>query len=130
MHQLLVELGIEYKQIHSCINDCILYRDKYKNMVELLVCKYKRYRTYAKGSIVPTKVLWNMLITSILQLMFCCKSLAQFQCIHAHFEEISMSSLFTYDCIRWMDKIGDVDVGSPMMLRESYPKVCICGNDE
>ena len=27
-HQLLVDFGIEYKQIHSCKNDFILYKDE------------------------------------------------------------------------------------------------------
>ena len=70
--QLLDELGIEYKQIHSCKNDCILYRDEYQNKVECLVCKENRYRTYVQGPTVPKKVLHHMPIIPRLQRMFRC----------------------------------------------------------
>ena len=80
---LLVELGIEYKQIHSCKNDYILYRDAYQNKVGFPICKEKRYRTDVQGPIVPTKVLCRMQIIPRLQWMFCCKSLAQLMDWHA-----------------------------------------------
>ena len=57
VRQVLDELGIEYKKIHSCINDCILYKDKYQNKVEFPVCKDKRYRIDVQGPTIPTKVL-------------------------------------------------------------------------
>lgn len=55
--QLLVKLGIEYKQIHACKNDRILYRDEYKDNEEFPVCNEKRYRIDVQGSTVPNKVL-------------------------------------------------------------------------
>ena len=72
-HQLLVHLGIEYNQIHACENDCILYRDNYKNHQE---CKHKRYRTDLQSATVPNKVLRHMPIIPRLQRMFRCNSLA------------------------------------------------------
>ena len=80
---MLVELGIEYKQIHSCKNDCILYKDKYQDKVECPVCKEKRYRTDLQGPTVPNKVLRHMPIIPRLQRMFRCKSLAQLMDWHA-----------------------------------------------
>lgn len=41
--QLLVKLGIEYKKIHGCKHDCILYINEYKDNEEFPVCKEKRY---------------------------------------------------------------------------------------
>ena len=82
-HQLLVEFGIEYNQIHSCKNDCILYKDEYQDKVECPICKEKRYRTYVQGPTVPNKVLRHMRIIPRLQRMFCCKSLAQLMDWHA-----------------------------------------------
>ena len=58
--QLLVELGVEYKQIHACQNDCILYRGEYQNKQECPVCKEKRYRTDVQSPTVPNKVLRHM----------------------------------------------------------------------
>ena len=65
--QLLVELGIEYKKIHSCKNDCILYKDEYQNNEECHVCKEKRYRTNVQGPTVPKKVLSHIPIIPRLQ---------------------------------------------------------------
>jgi hypothetical protein len=81
--QLLDELGIEYKQIHSGINEFILYRGEYQNKVECRVCKENRYRTYVQGPTVPKKVLRHMPIIPRLQRMFRCNSLAQFMDWHA-----------------------------------------------
>jgi len=75
--ELLVELGIEYKKIHSCKNDCILYIDEYQDIVECFVCKENRYRTYVQGPTVTKKVLRHMPIIPRIQRMFRCKSLSQ-----------------------------------------------------
>ena len=80
---MLVELGIEYKQIHSCKNDFILYKDEYQDKVECPVCKEKRYCTNVQGPTVPNKVLHHMPIIPRLQRMFRCKSLAQLMDWHA-----------------------------------------------
>ena len=71
--QLLVELGVEYNQIHACQNDCILNRGKYKNKQECHVCKEKRYHIYVQSPNVPNKVLHHMPIIPRIQQMFRCK---------------------------------------------------------
>ena len=81
--QLLVELGVEYKQIHACQNDCILYRGEYQNKQECLVWKEKRYRTDVQSPTIPNKVLRHMPIIPRIQRMFRCKSLAQLMDWHA-----------------------------------------------
>lgn len=68
--QWLVELGIEYKKIHLCKNDCILYKDEYQEKVELPICKEKRYHIDVQGPTVPKKVLRHMSIIPRLQRMF------------------------------------------------------------
>lgn len=75
--QWLVELGIEYKKIHLCKNDCILYRDEYQYKVECLEYKERRYCTDVQGPTVPKKVLCHIPIIPRLQQMFRCKSLSQ-----------------------------------------------------
>jgi hypothetical protein len=69
-HQLLDELGIEYKQIHSCKNDCILYRGEYQNKVECLICKENRYRIDVQGPTIRKNVLCHMPIIPRLLQMF------------------------------------------------------------
>jgi hypothetical protein len=66
-HQLLVDLGIEYKKIHSCKNSFILYRDQYQNKVEFPVCKEKIYRIDVHGPTLPKKVLPHIPIIPRLQ---------------------------------------------------------------
>lgn len=91
VRQFLFKLGIEYKQIHVCKNDFILYKDEYKDNEECPVCKEKRYRIDVQGSIVPNKVLQHMSIIPRLQRMFSCKSLAQLMDWHAN-NKIKMDS--------------------------------------
>ena len=65
--QLLVELGIEYNQMHSCKNDFIFYKYEHQDKVECHVCKEKRYRTNVQGPTFPNKVLCHMPIIPRLQ---------------------------------------------------------------
>ncbi|CAM8921324.1 unnamed protein product [Rhodiola kirilowii] len=37
--KVMCSMGIDYEKIHACPNDCILYRNSYKDMVECPVCK-------------------------------------------------------------------------------------------
>ncbi|CAM8926030.1 unnamed protein product [Rhodiola kirilowii] len=56
--------GIEYKKIHACPNDCILYRNAHKDLTECPVCKSSRYKSNkgrtntSKGT--AAKVLWYL----------------------------------------------------------------------
>lgn len=58
----LSTLGMKYEKIHSCVNDCILYRKQYEELDECPVCKESRWKKGKKPSNgvkgVPVKVLW------------------------------------------------------------------------
>ncbi|CAM8931981.1 unnamed protein product [Rhodiola kirilowii] len=62
--KVMCPMGIEYKKIHACPNDCILYRNAHKDLTECPLCKSSRYklnkgRTYtSRGT--PAKVLWYL----------------------------------------------------------------------
>ncbi|CAM8944243.1 unnamed protein product [Rhodiola kirilowii] len=62
--KVMCPMGIDYEKIHACSNDCILYRNSYKDMVECPVCKSPRYKLNketkngSKGT--PSKVLWYL----------------------------------------------------------------------
>ncbi|CAM8886855.1 unnamed protein product [Rhodiola kirilowii] len=62
--KVMWRMGINYEKIHACPNDCILYRNSYKDMVECPVCKSPRYKLNkepkngSKGN--PSKVLWYL----------------------------------------------------------------------
>ena len=50
-------LGMEYKKIHACPNDCILYRNELKNASSCPTCGTNNTRTKKKKG-VPAKVMW------------------------------------------------------------------------
>ena len=55
-------LGMEYEKLHACPNDCIMYRNEYKDMSSCPTCGMSRWKV-AKNSNkiesgVPAKVLW------------------------------------------------------------------------
>ena len=62
--KIMCPIGIGYKKIHACPNDCILYRNEYENLHECPKCGLSRYKS--RGNIhndpdkkwPPAKVLW------------------------------------------------------------------------
>ncbi|KAJ9544533.1 hypothetical protein OSB04_024240 [Centaurea solstitialis] len=67
-------MGSGYKKIHACINDCILYRNEYKDLSECPTCGKSRWKvdkkTGKKYENVPTKVLWYFPIIPRLKRLF------------------------------------------------------------
>ncbi|XP_073119933.1 uncharacterized protein [Henckelia pumila] len=58
----LCALGITYEKIHSCPNDCILYRKEYEDFNSCPTCGMSRWKVGQKDTIkegVPAKVLWH-----------------------------------------------------------------------
>ncbi|CAM8972691.1 unnamed protein product [Rhodiola kirilowii] len=57
-------MGLEYKKIHACPNDCILYRNAFSDFKECPVCKASRYKLNkepkGKSKGTPSKVLWYL----------------------------------------------------------------------
>ncbi|RVW63031.1 hypothetical protein CK203_062926 [Vitis vinifera] len=55
-------LGMEYQKIHACPNDCILYRNQYKDAIACPTCGKSRWKINNEGGKikkgVPAKVLW------------------------------------------------------------------------
>ena len=55
-------LGMEYQKIHACPNDCILYRNQYKDAIACPTCGESRWKINNEGGKikkgVPVKVLW------------------------------------------------------------------------
>jgi len=62
-------LGIEYRKIHACPNDCILYRKEFKGLHKCPRCGVSRYKVkddkdeYDMQKGPPAKVLWYLSIT-------------------------------------------------------------------
>ncbi|XP_062118376.1 uncharacterized protein LOC133831994 [Humulus lupulus] len=58
----LCTLGMDYKKIHACPNDCVLYRNNLENATECPTCKTSRWKRGKEGKEgkkgIPAKVLW------------------------------------------------------------------------
>jgi len=79
--KVVCPLGLEVHKIHACINDCILYRDEYKDLTECPVCTALRYKILRDdpGDVegeerprkkVPAKVMWYAPIIPRLKRLF------------------------------------------------------------
>lgn len=70
----LSDMGLQYQKIHACRNNCILYRNEYKDFNECPICGCSRWKKRSdSGKIkksVPVKVLWYMPIVPRFQRLF------------------------------------------------------------
>ena len=59
---LFSALRMEYQKIHACRNDCILYRNQYKDDIACPICGKSRWKINDEGKKikkgVPAKFLW------------------------------------------------------------------------
>ncbi|KAM3216975.1 hypothetical protein P3L10_026418 [Capsicum annuum] len=77
-NKIIKDLGLEYKKIHACPNDCMIYWDEMKDRTDCQVCKAPRYRNFKGGSFncssdsseVPEKVFRYFPLISQLQRLF------------------------------------------------------------
>ena len=78
--QLVYPLGLEVQKIHTCPNDCIIYRGEYENLDACPVCSALRYkiRKNDPGDVegepprkrVPAKAMWYSPIIPRLKRLF------------------------------------------------------------
>ena len=66
--KILCPVGKEYKKIHACPNDCILYRNRFVEMCKCPTCGVSLYKVKddefsddaSKNNSRPTKVCWYL----------------------------------------------------------------------
>ena len=78
--KIVFPLELEVQKIHTCVNDCILYRGEYKDYRACPTCKYARYkRMRAKDKYklddkiktrIPFKVVWYLPLIPRLRRLF------------------------------------------------------------
>jgi len=59
----LAAIGLGYKKIHACPNDCILYRNEYETLEQCPMCeasRWKQKKDTEKQSKIPVKLLWHL----------------------------------------------------------------------
>ena len=77
--KILCLLGMEYKKIHSCLNNCILYRNEFEDLRRCSMCDLSRYKVKVgqkeyndevtkEGPL--AKVVWYLSIISRLKCLF------------------------------------------------------------
>lgn len=73
--KLMCPFGLEYKKIHACPNDCVLYRNEYDNFDECPRCGKSRYKRKGAGGSKgpPAKVLWYLPIIPRFKRLFSIK---------------------------------------------------------
>jgi len=62
--KILCLMGMEYKKIHACPNDCILYRNEFDDEKQCPTCELSRYQVKDGNDDdcskrPPAKVLWH-----------------------------------------------------------------------
>ena len=80
---ILTDIGMDYKSIHACPNDYILYRGDYVAMQSCPKCHATWYRRDCTGTKVPVKVLRHFPIIPWISHMFECPKITKLMTWHA-----------------------------------------------
>ncbi|CAH9079417.1 unnamed protein product [Cuscuta epithymum] len=125
--KILCPMGMEYKKIHACPNDCILYRKEYEDLHKCPTCGVSRYKVKSdecdsdvvttKGS--PAKVLWYLPIIPRLKRLFANANDAKK--LRWHAEERKCDGMIRHpaDALQWknIDKLFPDFGNEPRNLR-------------
>ncbi|XP_076932136.1 uncharacterized protein LOC143597540 [Bidens hawaiensis] len=83
------DIGLDYKKIHACPNDCMLYWKEYEDAEVCHICHTSKWKQvnekqnnhnsehYKTTSRVPAKVVWHFPLKSRLQRLFMCSEIAK-----------------------------------------------------
>lgn len=97
--KVLCPMGMEYRKIHACPNDCILYRGEFENLHSCPRCNVSRYKMKRSGPNhneeademkikgPPAKILWYLPIIPRLKRLFACKEDSKNMTWHADREK-------------------------------------------
>lgn len=85
----MIALGLEYKKIPACPNNCILYKNDYKDFSSCPICNILRWKTKKDSSPknrkgTPAKVLWYFPPIPRFKRMFQSTQMARDLTWHAH----------------------------------------------
>lgn len=80
--KLLSTIGMDYRCIHACPNDCILYDGEFEALHTCPKCGLNRYREDLQGTQIPCKVVRHFPIIPRIRHMFRCKSIAAMMSWH------------------------------------------------
>ncbi|XP_048502845.1 uncharacterized protein LOC125498644 [Beta vulgaris subsp. vulgaris] len=101
--KLMCPFGLEYKKIHACPNDCVLYRNEYDNFDKCPRCEMSRYKHEGDEDKKepPTKVLWYLPIIPRFKRLFSIKKDAKYLRWHANRREKDGLLKHPADSLEW-----------------------------
>ncbi|XP_074307835.1 uncharacterized protein LOC141642788 [Silene latifolia] len=89
--KIVRDLGLDYKKIYACPNDCMLYWKEYENAEECRVCHVSKWKQ-CEGSQsnksskpiprIPAKVLWHFPLKPRLERIYMCSEIAEYMTWH------------------------------------------------
>ncbi|CAM8893259.1 unnamed protein product [Rhodiola kirilowii] len=103
--KVMCPMGLEYKKIHVCPNDCILYRNAFSELKECPVCKASRYKLNkepkgkSKGN--PSKVLWYLPLIPRFQRLFADTEDSNNMRCHAEKRVVDTKMRHPADSLQW-----------------------------
>ncbi|XP_056698249.1 uncharacterized protein [Spinacia oleracea] len=122
--KLMCPFGLEYKKIHACPNDCLLYHKKYENLDKCPRCgvlRYKRKGVSEGKNVYPAKVLWYLPIIPRFKRLFSIKKDARNLRWHADPDRRKRDGLLRHpaNSPQWktIDKLHDTFGKEPRNLR-------------
>nr|XP_004492197.1 uncharacterized protein LOC101504131 [Cicer arietinum] len=112
--KLLCPMGMEYRKIHACPNDCLLYRNEFEELTKCLRCGLSRYKMKDGDSIYdesskrpPAKVLWYLPIVPRFKHLFANTNDAKIVRWHANERKRDRQLRHPADSLQWK-KIDDL----------------------
>ncbi|XP_056689994.1 uncharacterized protein [Spinacia oleracea] len=121
--KLMCPFGLEYKKIHACPNDCLLYHKQYENLDKCPrwgVSRYKRKGVSEGKNVYPAKVLWYLPIIPRFKRLFSIKKDARNLRWHADPGRRKKDGLLRHpaDSPQWktIDKLHDTFVHHVVLL--------------
>nr|KYP59483.1 hypothetical protein KK1_014919 [Cajanus cajan] len=106
--KVLCPMGLEYKKIHACPNDCMLYHGEFEGLHQCPRCGLSRYKkkqddsdydVSTKGP--PAKVLWYLPIVPRLKRLFANADDAKLMRWHEDERKCDGSLRHPADCLQW-----------------------------
>ncbi|MCO5571205.1 hypothetical protein L7F22_024940 [Adiantum nelumboides] len=111
----LATLGHDYKSIHACPNDHVLFRRELAKEVHCPQCHASRYQEDVQGNKVPAKVLRHFPLIPRIKHMFRCKEIAGLMSWHAKNKSIDGMMRVPADSPAWKH----IETKWPWFERES-----------
>ncbi|XP_058725960.1 uncharacterized protein LOC131597270 [Vicia villosa] len=112
--KILCPMGMEYKKMHACPNDCILYRNEYEDLKDCPTCGKSRFKVKdgdfnndENTKRPPAKVLWYLPIIPRLKRLFSNANDAKNILWHAIERECDGQLRHPADSLKWK-KVDDL----------------------